>query len=119
MNPILKILIVDDNSEMRRTIRQVVSRPGDSIAECNNGSDALEAYRKFKPDVVLMDLNMRDINGITATAQITSADPKANVIIVTDYGDSSFRKAAKRAGAANFVLKENLFDIESIIRKKP
>jgi CheY-like chemotaxis protein len=119
MNPILKILIIDDNQEMRRTIRQVVGRPGDEVVECDDGNDALASYRNLKPDWVLMDINMKGTNGIEATAQITAYDPSAKVIIVTDYGDTNFRAAAKKAGAASFVLKENLFDIEPIIRKKP
>lgn len=117
MTPTLKFLIIDDNQEMRRAIRQVVAHPGDKIFECSDGKDALASYRKTRPDWVLMDLNMKVTNGIEATASIMADDPTAKVIIVTDYGDSFFRKAAKEAGAKNFVLKENLFDIEPLIRK--
>lgn len=119
MNPILKILIVDDNQEMRRAIRQVVARSGDKIVECDDGNAAITLYKKIKPDWVLMDLNLKTTDGIAATASITASDPSAKVLIVTDYGDSLFRKAAKEAGAANFILKENLFDIDTIIRKTP
>lgn len=119
MNPVLKILIVDDNREMRRAIRQVVARFGDRIVECDDGTDAIALYRKIKPDWVLMDVNLKSTDGIAATASITASDPSAKVLIVTDYGDSLFRKAAKEAGAAHFVLKENLFDIDTIIRKTP
>lgn len=119
MNPILKILIVDDNLEMRRAIRQVVAHSGDEIVECEDGTKALDLYKSLKPDWVLMDIKMKSMDGIAATASITSNDPAAKVIIVTDYGDAFFRKAARAAGATSFVLKENLFDIESIIRNKP
>ncbi len=114
----LKFLIVDDNSGMRETLKRFVMKPADEVIECGDGRDALKLYQQHQPDWVLMDINMKEVNGIEATVSITSSDPTAKVIIVTDYGDKSFRRAAKEAGAHSFVAKENLSELESIIRKK-
>ena len=68
-------------------------------------------YLAHRPDVVLMDIAMRGVNGIAATLQICQADPAARVVIVTDYDDQDLRAAAERAGASGDVLKENLLDL--------
>ncbi|HEX9615180.1 MAG TPA: response regulator transcription factor, partial [Bacteroidota bacterium] len=106
----MKFLIVDDNSIMRQTIRRVVQRGGDEIIECDDGKDALEMYERYHPDWVLMDISMKDVNGIEATERITQAYPAAKVVVVTDYVDRFFQRAAKEAGAFAFVSKENLGD---------
>jgi len=113
----LKFLIVDDNSGMRETLKKFVTLQGDEVIECDDGKDALSLYQQHRPDWVLMDIRMKGISGIEATKSIVSSDLNAKVIIVTDYGDRSFQRAAKEAGAYNFVPKENLSELESIIRK--
>ena len=113
----MTFLIVDDNETMRKTIKKVIARDGDEFIECSDGKDVLPLYEQHHPDWVLMDIGMKEVTGIEATESILAADPNAKVIIVTDYGDKFFQKAAKEAGAKDFVLKENLFDIETIIRK--
>ncbi len=115
----LKFLIVDDNNEMRRTLARYIRREGDEIYECNDGSDAPALYQQYRPDWVLMDINMKHVSGIEATEHIVAADPNARVIIVTDYGDKFFRRAASEAGALGFISKENLSELQSIIRKEP
>ncbi len=81
----MSFLIVEDNENMRRVIRSVLSEfPGD-VHECADGSEALAAYAAHLPDWVLMDLKMKYVDGFAATGQITSVFPNAKVIIVTDY----------------------------------
>ncbi len=116
--PELKFLIVDDNSGMRETLKKFVTLQGDEVIECDDGKDALSLYQHHHPDWVLMDIRMKGIGGIEATKNIVTSDLNAKVIIVTDYGDRSFQKAAKEAGAHSYVLKENLSELESIIREK-
>jgi len=114
----LKYLIVDDNQSMRQTIGRILCKDGDEIIECDDGKDATAMYRQYRPDWVLMDINMKEVGGIEATENILVVDPKARIIMVTDFGDRFFRKAAQEAGALGFISKENLSELHAIIRGK-
>ena len=85
-------MVVDDNAEMRRLIISIVRDLADEIAECADGADALACYKEFQPDLVLMDLKMPQVDGITASLQIISAFPNANICVVTDYSDKKLKK---------------------------
>jgi len=111
----MSFLIVDDNCVMRRTIRFVVSEFAREINECEDGAEALSAYEKYLPDWVLMDVEMREKDGLTATREICTSFLDAKIVIVTKYGDAAIREAAQKAGACGFVLKENLLELRGII----
>lgn len=111
----MDILIVEDNENMRRVIRSVVSGFAGRVHECTDGSEALAAYAAHRPDWVLMDLRMREVDGIDATGRITSAFPGARVLIVTEYDDADLREASRAAGASGYVVKENLLDLSNIL----
>jgi CheY-like chemotaxis protein len=113
----MNLLIVEDNRDMRRLIKSLVEDLADTICECSDGAQALEAFNKQQPDWVLMDLQMPDVDGFAATRQIKSADPAARVIIVTDYDDVHLREAASAAGACEYVVKENLIDIRRLLQR--
>jgi DNA-binding NarL/FixJ family response regulator len=104
----MKILIVDDSPVMRQTIKSIVAAPEDVTAECDDGASVIPAYEAFRPDWVLMDLNMSRTNGIQATRDLKVAFPDAHIAIVTNYGDQEFRDEAKSAGAEQYFLKDNL-----------
>ena len=104
----MKILIVDDSSVMRQTIKSIVAKPEDITAECDDGASVIPEYESFHPDWVLMDVKMSRTNGIEATRQLKTAHPDAHVAIVTNYGDQEFRDEAKEAGAEQYFLKDNL-----------
>src|SRR5215471_16397325 len=108
------ILVVDDNPEMRRMIRNVVGDLGD-VYECSEGEGAVADYNRYQPDWVLMDIRLGAVNGIQATARITAADPDARIVIVTNYDDVELRHACARAGACDYVLKENLSEVRRIL----
>ncbi len=111
----MSVLIVDDNSVMRRTIRRMVSEFAGEINECEDGSEALSAYEKYHPDWVLMDVEMRRKDGLTATREICAAFPEAQIVIITKHSAAGMRKAAQIAGAFGFVVKENLLELREII----
>ena len=111
----MSFLIVDDNSVMRRTIRRVVGEFADEIIECDDGAKALLAYQEHQPDWVLMDVEMREKDGLTATREICAAFPEAHIVIVTKHGDAEMRDAARKAGAFGFVVKENLLELRTFI----
>lgn len=110
-----KILIVDDHAETRRMTRFFLRDLQFDFEECADGADALDCYRKFLPDWVLMDWEMKQMNGLTATRQIIEKYPQARVLMFTQYDDKELREMARKAGASGFVLKENLMDLRGLI----
>lgn len=111
----ISVLIVDDNYEMRRTIRSFFADLAVQIYECSDGSQALEAYIHHRPDWVLMDIKMSITDGLTATAQVMSSFPQAKIIIITNYDDEDLQRAARRAGACAFVTKADLMPLRSMV----
>jgi CheY-like chemotaxis protein len=114
----MKLLIVDDNEAMRLLIKTVIADLADAIIECSDGSEALANYQEHLPDWVVMDLKMRELDGISAARQITAAFPAARIMIVTDYDDARLRKAARSAGASGYVIKEDLRVLREILTKQ-
>lgn len=111
----MRLLIVDDNAEMRRLVRSILRTTCNPIFECEDGAEALEAYQKHLPEWVLMDVDMREKDGITATREIRAKFPDAKIVIVTKYNNKVMRDAAKSAGATGYVIKENLFELHGIL----
>ena len=109
------VLIVDDIQPMRELIKMTLAGIAEIVGECADGADALSAYERLQPDWVLMDIEMKGVDGITATRQIMDAHPQARIMIVTDYNDEHLRRAACEAGACRYVVKENLLDILDIL----
>src|SRR5262245_39822310 len=112
----MRLLIVEDNYQMRRLIKSMLGDLAESFFECGDGSEALEAYRAHRPDWVLMDIEMTQLDGISATRQIKAAFPEARVVIVTEYDQPDWRNEAANAGACEYVLKENLVQLRGILQ---
>jgi len=87
----------------------------EAIAECCDGALALAAYAEQRPDWVLMDIRMPEMDGITATRGIKARYPEAQVCIVTDYDDLELQQAAREAGAAGYVVKEDLLMLRQVL----
>jgi CheY-like chemotaxis protein len=111
----MTILIVEDNSAVRRLIRRAISHVASEVYECEDGADALTAYRRYDPDLVLMDIRMPRMDGLSATRQIRSAYPSACIVMVTDYDDDKLRRASSQVGASGYALKQDLTELERII----
>lgn len=111
----MSLLIVDDNQQMRRLISSLLSDLASVIVECSDGAEALSAYTAHRPDWVLMDIRMKETDGIAATREITAAHPEARICIVTDYDDPMLRAAAERAGAREYVVKDDLIAVRRIL----
>jgi len=103
-----KILIVDDDPRMRGLVRELLQAPGRHFLEASDGSEAVELHRIQKPNLILMDIDMTPMDGITAARLIKERDPSTRVIILTHHDQAAFRNAASRAGASAFVSKDDL-----------
>lgn len=103
---------------MRRTIRHFLGEFSGRIIECDDGAKALAAYGEHQPDWVLMDIEMPEKDGLTATREICEVYPLAQILIVTKYNDPATREAAVKAGARGFVPKENLLELRGIITNR-
>ena len=111
----MTVLIVEDNAGIRRLLRRTLVDAASTIWECDDGIDALARYEDHRPDIVLMDIRMPKVDGLTATRQIRKFDPLARVVVVTYYDDEDVRTAAFEAGACGYALKQELSDIPRII----
>ena len=89
------------------------------MCECKDGAEAVGTFARFQPAWVLMDVSMKDTDGIAATRLLTAAFPGAQVVMVMDSLDVQLRKAVLNAGACAFVAKENLLEIRSLLESPP
>jgi CheY-like chemotaxis protein len=103
---------------MRQMIKRLVGDLTEAFTECADGSHSLEAYRQYRPDWVLMDIKMEEMDGLRATRQIKAAFPEARIIIVSGYDDSKLREAAHSAGACAYLNKENLPELRQILSQE-
>jgi two-component system response regulator DegU len=111
----MKLLLVDDNSRIRKMMRSIYSPHFDEIIECDDGDKAIAEFNNELFDWVVIDIKMKEMDGIEATEKIISANPEAKVIIVSQYNDETTINAVKKAGAIGFVSKENLYKVIDVI----
>jgi DNA-binding NarL/FixJ family response regulator len=106
----IRILTVDDHALLRKGIRALIGAEADMelVAEASTGREAVEEFRKLRPDITLMDLQMPDMNGIEAIIAIRGEFPNARIIVLSTYsGDAQVIRALK-AGARAYLLKTNV-----------
>jgi CheY-like chemotaxis protein len=111
----MNILIVEDSQQMRQTIKSFLCDLMEDMYECADGSGALTAYTRWRPDWVLMDLEMPEVDGFTAARQIKALYPEAKIVIVSNYKDAELYRAARGAGACAYVAKEDLLSLRRIL----
>ena len=100
------ILICDDAAFMRMMIKDILTKNGYNVAgEAENGVKAVEKYNELKPDLVLMDITMPEMDGIQALKNIKAADPSATVIMCSAMGQQAMVIESIQAGAKDFIVK--------------
>ena len=99
------VLVVDDSAFMRMRCVATVKELGHETVEAGDGSEAIEIYKKVKPQAVLMDITMPGMDGLTALKEIMAFDSNASVAMVTAMGQQSMVMEAIKAGAREFIVK--------------
>ncbi|MFC9427668.1 response regulator [Streptomyces sp. NPDC056987] len=105
----LRVLLADDQTLVRTGFRMILGADGiDVVAEATNGTEAVEAVRRTRPDVVLMDVRMPEMDGLEATRRILTGTPadQPRVVILTTFDLDRYVYAALSAGASGFLLKD-------------
>jgi len=104
----IKILTVDDHPLLRQGIAAVIQGEKDMliVGEAANGREAIDMFRRHRPDVTLMDLQMPDLNGIDAILTIRGEYPQARIIVLTTYEGDALARRALKAGVVGYILKD-------------
>ncbi|KNF08826.1 chemotaxis protein CheY [Gottschalkia purinilytica] len=101
-----RILVVDDAAFMRMMIKDILTKNGfDVVGEAENGAKAIEKYKELKPDLVIMDITMPEVDGIQAVKEIKTIDNNAKIIMCSAMGQQAMVIESIQAGAKDFIVK--------------
>ena len=108
----IKIMLADDHRIMRDGLRSLIAKQPDMevVADAENGRAAVKLTRRFRPDVIVMDINMPDLNGIEATRQILAEFPGTKIIAFSMHTDHQFVAGALKAGVSGYLQKDSAFE---------
>lgn len=110
----MRVLVVDDDRLVTASLKTILESDKDIevVATGNSGRQAVELYKKLKPDILLIDIRMDEMTGIDAAEKIMEEDKKAKILFLTTFSDDEYIAEAIRIGAKGYILKQNF---ESII----
>ena len=105
----IRILLADDHAVVRQGFKMILGAQSDMeiVAEAGNGREAVESAEKLRPDIVVMDVAMPELNGIEATRRIAGASPHTRVLALSMHKDSVYVREILRAGARGYLLKDS------------
>ncbi|MFJ7831949.1 response regulator [Peribacillus sp. NPDC097284] len=109
------IIIIDDHQLFREGVKRILDFESsfDVVAEGDDGSEAMDLVEEYKPDVVIMDINMPNMNGVEATKMLVQRYPDTKVIILSIHDDENYVQHALKTGAQGYLLKE--MDADALI----
>ena len=107
-DPVTKILLADDHTIVRQGLKLIISSHADLqvIGEAANGREVLELAEKLKPDVILMDVAMPELNGIEATRRLREVSPRTKVLVLSMHKEAVYVREILKAGARGYILKD-------------
>lgn len=110
----MKVLVVDDDRLVTASLKTILEsdREIEVVATCNSGQEAVELYKKHRPDILLVDIRMDGMTGIDAAEKIVAEDKQARILFLTTFTDDEYITRAFQIGAKGYILKQNF---ESII----
>ena len=120
LNDKVRVLVVDDQPLLREGVTAVLMRSPDLtiVGEASDGREAIEKFRALRPNVTVMDLQMRPVSGIDAMCAIRFESPTARIVVLTRFAGDVLARRALEAGASAYVLKERVrMDLGDIIRE--
>ena len=108
----IRVLCVDDHRIVREGLALIIGRQPDMVVvgAASSGEEAVEMFARFKPDITLMDLNLRGMSGLDAIRAIRRHDARARLIVLTMHNGEEYIHRSLEAGAASYVLKDTLSD---------
>jgi two-component system chemotaxis response regulator CheY len=113
----VRVLVVDDSGFMRKRVCEQLEAQGHSVVgEAKGGNEAVEMFKTLKPDLITMDITMRDKDGITAAKEIMELDPQARILFLTILKDEKYKIEAENLGAIGFLNKTDQSSIAEVLR---
>ena len=113
-----RVLIVDDSSMMRKMIAKLLQPPGHIVVgQAKNGLEAIELYKSLRPDIVTMDITMREMDGLAAAKEILKIDGDAHIIFLSNLDEEIYRTEVERLGARGFASKHKAREILEMIER--
>ncbi len=111
-----RVLIVDDSSMMRKMISKLLTGDGhELVGEAKNGLEAIELYKFLQPDIVTMDITMRDMDGLAAAKEILLFDKTAHIVFLSNLDEERYREEVESIGAIGFTSKHKSKEILAFI----
>lgn len=112
------VLLADDSDFMRHWLTRILTASDfNVIGEARNGKEAIERFYDLKPDLVIMDLIMPELDGIAALRHIMASDPAATVVVCSSMGQKALIMESLKTGAKDFIVKPNFNGMVSLLKK--
>lgn len=115
----MRVMVVDDSSEMRGLIRETLAPWEPEILECSDGDEAIQQYGDFLPDWTLMDLRMKRVDGLMAIPKLRERWPDARILLLTAYDSRAVLEEALRRGACLCLSKDRLCELPACLGQTP
>ena len=114
----IKVVIIDDDIFVSGALKTILESSSDITVPATgcDGKEALELYKKYRPDVLLMDIRMKEVSGLDASAAVLKEFPKANILLLTTFSDDEYIVQALNLGARGYLLKQDYASLLPALR---
>ena len=114
----IKVVIIDDDIFVSGALKTILESSSDITVPATgcDGKEALELYKKYRPDVLLMDIRMKEVSGLDASAAVLKEFPKANILLLTTFSDDEYIVQALKLGARGYLLKQDYASLLPALR---